>query len=344
MIKSTSWFWTLQITFWFLVGGVNFCVQYFAGGFAPTLALLNMTGLSFGGFCCTLAYRSYIKRRKFDFNISRLKLIGHILVSVLIQSFAWISFMVILSLPFIEKYNISLVKILLNLIPVYVIALSWNLVYLGYHLVRNFHKSEVEKWKIDSEFQKAQLGALKSQVNPHFMFNAINNIRALILENPTLAREMLTNFADIFRHSLQYSNEAQITLNEELEMINSYLQIHKLQFEEKLQYLIKVDPLLERETLPPMILQLLVENAIKHGISKNKKGGEISITINKIDETLYLSVKNTGTFKTGPNIDGNLGIGLQNIRERLMLTYGQKASLSFTESPPFVTICISITK
>lgn len=195
---------------------------------------------------------------------------------------------------------------------------------------------------LESEFQKAKLGALKSQVNPHFMFNAINNIRAMILEDPVLAREMLTKFAEIFRHALQYTGEKLITIKEELGILTHYLEIQQLQFEGRLRYKISAEEHLLNEMIPPLILQLLVENAIKHGISLDEKGGEIFIGIGEHHNTLILEVKNTGTLASRSGLEGRLGIGLKNIGERLSLTYGTAAKLDIREEAPFVIVEIKI--
>lgn len=337
-------FWPFQLAFWLIVGAVNFIAQYFVAGFALKLATLNLVGLSIGGFMATWLYRSYLKRKKHDFKFGGRRLVISILGAALLQSLLWMLFMLLLSWPFAKQFSIHFIQVLLNLVPLFIIALVWNLLYVGYHLIRKFHTHEVEKWKLESEFQKAQLGTLKAQVNPHFMFNAINNIRALILENPMLAREMLTKFAEVFRHSLQYSNERQIKISDELEILINYLEIHKLQFEEKLKYTINIADNLQTETIPPMMLQLLVENSIKHGIGMNPKGGEIIIDIFKTNDALHLSIKNTGSLQKLVHLEDNLGIGLHNVSERLMLTYGTDAKLELKEEFPFVVVNVSIKK
>ncbi|WP_316832996.1 sensor histidine kinase [Pedobacter aquatilis] len=342
MIRLNSWFWPLQLLFWLLIGGVNFCAQYFYSGFDFALAVLNFTGLSFGGLISSTLYRNYYRRNKLDYKIPWPRLILHVLGSALLQSLLWLLIMVLLSWPFTKSYAINLGKVLINLAPIYILVLAWDLVYLGYHLIRTYHRAEVEKWRLESEFQKAKLGALKAQVNPHFMFNAINNIRALILENPVLAREMLTRFAEIFRHALQYTGEKLITINEELGILTHYLEIQQLQFDGRLRYVIDAQEHLLMETIPPLILQLLVENAIKHGISLNENGGEILIGIGEHDNILQLEVKNTGTLALRAGLEEHMGIGLKNIAERLSLTYGAAANLEITEQASFVVVTIKI--
>jgi len=342
MIRLKSWFWPIQLLFWLLIGGVNFCAQYFYSGFDFTLAVLNFTGLSLGGLISSTLYRLYFHKNQLDYKIRWPKLILHVLGSALLQSLLWMLIMVVLSWPFANTYHISLGKVLINLAPVYILILAWDLGYLGYHLIRTYHRTEVYKWMLESEFQKAKLGALKSQINPHFMFNAINNIRALILENPLLAREMLTKFAEIFRHTLQHTGEKLISIKEELGILINYLEIQQLQFEGRLRYVIDAQEHLLNEMIPPLILQLLVENAIKHGISLNEKGGEIFIDISEHNNTLILEVKNPGSLASGSCVEERLGIGLKNIVERLSLTYGGHAKLDIREEAPFVIVVIKI--
>ena len=170
----------------------------------------------------------------------------------------------------------------------------------------------------------------------------MNNIRALILEDPTLAREMLIKFADIFRHSLQYSGEKLITVTEEIYILTRYFDILKLQYEDKLHYTIVSDDEALQKSIPPMILQLLVENSIKHGIALTKEGGIVAVEVSSKKGELLLRVKNSGTLQVKNTLEDSLGIGLNNISERLSLIYPGKAKLMISEEPPFVIVNILI--
>ena len=340
-MKKKSWFWVLQVAIWLGIGLINFSVQHFAGVIDQAVILLNFIGMSVGGFLVTSGYRLFLKARSFNFGRSAGKFITTLLGSALLQSVLWILFIMLISLPMAMAQKLNMLVLLYNIVPLLILTLVWDLFYLGYHLIRRYHETEVEKWKLEAEVQKAQLGTLKLQINPHFMFNALNNIRALILEDPKAAREMLTKFAVLLRHSLQNA-EKLITVAQELDLIVQYLAILKLQYEERLNYTISCSDEVRKETIPPMILQLLVENAIKHGIAMHPGGGSIEITIVKDESGMLMRVKNTGTLKRNGTTEEGIGIGLNNITDRLALIYGDRAKLNIEEQTPFVIVDINI--
>jgi sensor histidine kinase YesM len=341
-IKRT-WFWPIQLATWFLVALINFSLQY-SIGVPPFFLYLNVIGMAFGGLLVTTSYRFYLKKKNNKFNLKASKFIGFLLLSAFLQSISWLIFVVLISLPFQKTHAINLIAITTNIIPFFVLTLIWNVIYLGYHLLKQYHQTEVERWKLESAIQKAQLGALKAQINPHFMFNALNNIRALILENPSQARDMITRFSELFRYALQHSEDKEATAAAELNILNQYLELLKIQYEDKLRYTIDADEHLLDELIPPMVFQLLVENAVKHGIGLSSKGGEIWISLKKLESRLILSVKNTGNLQQSNNLEESLGIGLNNIKERLKLLYGDKAFLLMKEEANFVTVTISLEK
>jgi len=337
-----SWFWPVQVLIWLIVGVLNYLVQHFNAGFPEGIQLINLVGMTAGGFIVTSLYRTYLKKIEFNFSLRAGRFIGFLFGSSLVQSICWLLLIMLLAWPFAERYHIKIILLSFNLLPLFTLVLIWNLGYMMYHLIKSYHLKEVEKWKIDAEVQKAQLGSLKAQINPHFMFNTLNNIRSLILEDPQLARQMLTRFSEIFRYTLQHSDERETTVSEELGILRQYLDLVKMQYEERLQYTIHAAPEVLQYNIPPMILQLLVENGIKHGISQYAAGGIIGVSVSCTDRTLLISVKNTGKLTSGNQLEDSLGIGLRNISERLRLLYADRASLMIREEAPFVVVDISI--
>ena len=160
------------------------------------------------------------------------------------------------------------------------------------------------------------------------MFNSLNNIRGLMLEDVEKSREMLTKLSEILRYSLTKNNVNSISVREELEVVDNYIDLSKIQFEDRLTFLKNV----EKDTLdlniPPMIIQLLIENAIKHGISNLKHGGKIILEIKKRDGQVQIEVRNTGSLKVAKN---STQLGIKNIKQRLNLLYAQQASFTLQE-------------
>jgi signal transduction histidine kinase len=182
----------------------------------------------------------------------------------------------------------------------------------------------------EQEFEKlaakAQLSALRSQINPHFLFNALTTIGYLIQTVPDKAFDTLMRLTQLLRGVLNSTGEF-CTLGQELKLIESYLEIERARFEERLQVEIDVPKALEKLQVPALILQPLVENAIKHGISENKAGGLVRISARVEGDVLVLSVSDTGPGFKPEKAANSGGVGLKNIGERLRSYYGEDASL-----------------
>lgn len=208
----------------------------------------------------------------------------------------------------------------------------WEGFYFGWHYLRSYKQAEVDKWKLAAAVQEAEMRTLKAQINPHFMFNGLNNIRALVMEDPSRARDMITHLSDLLRYSIQLNSAERVPLSRELEIVEHYLQLEALQLEERLSYSLDVDPAALPVLIPPMTLQLLVENAIKHGIAPRPAGGYIQLTAqpNAAGEQLHIVVRNTGHYQ--PKL-GHEGVGLRNARERLALLHGAAATLHIDNDP-----------
>ena len=199
------------------------------------------------------------------------------------------------------------------------IMLGWSLMYFVFHFFVNFKKSEVEKWRLEAAVKDAELIALKSQINPHFIFNSLNNIRALVIEDAEKARDMITHLSDLLRYSVQFNAKAKVCIEDELEVVENYLNLESIQYEDRLSYTLEIQQATLEYKIPPMAIQLLVENAIKHGISELPKGGEIRISTKVRKSQLIVEVKNTGRIQYK---NKGTGIGLTNIAERLKLVFG----------------------
>ncbi|UOQ74820.1 sensor histidine kinase [Hymenobacter cellulosilyticus] len=206
----------------------------------------------------------------------------------------------------------------------------WALLYFGLHYLDSYKRAEVDKWKLLAAVQEAEMRMLKAQINPHFMFNGLNNIRALVTENPARARDMITHLSDLLRYSIQLNSTEKVTLAREVEIVEHYLALEAMQLEERLTYTLDVVPDTLNVLIPPMTLQLLVENAIKHGIAPRPDGGTIELTARLSGARLLVTVRNTGQYQPRP---GHEGVGVRNARERLQLLFGSAAGLLLHNDP-----------
>ncbi|WP_350287140.1 histidine kinase [uncultured Croceitalea sp.] len=209
------------------------------------------------------------------------------------------------------------------------VIFAWLICYLVIKLLLKINKDRIERLELNTNLKQAQLNTLKGQINPHFMFNSLNNIRGLMLEDVDKSREMLTKLSEMLRYSLTKNNINSIAVEEELEMVDNYIDLSKIQFEDRLQFEKSVDKECLQVQIPPMIIQLLVENAAKHGISNLKDGGKISLNIDKHAKVLSIKVVNTGKLRI---TKGSTQVGLKNIKQRLKLLYGDKATFKLKEA------------
>jgi signal transduction histidine kinase len=201
----------------------------------------------------------------------------------------------------------------------------WAVVYVAYHHIVRSRLEELRGLRVETANREGQLANLRSQLNPHFMFNALNSIRALIEEDPERAKRSITLLSAILRNAMATVKRTTVPLGEEIDVVRSYLDLESIRYEERLRVYFEVDPKLEREPVPPMMLQTLVENAIRHGIARQKEGGDIFIGAHIDDRTMVISVRNTGHYVKARGMQD--GIGLRNSRQRLAHIHGNKARL-----------------
>jgi LytS/YehU family sensor histidine kinase len=172
------------------------------------------------------------------------------------------------------------------------------------------------------------------QINPHFLFNTLNSIATLIYVNPRAADEMLGDLSGLLRHSLDSMEEQEISLAQELEFIEAYLRIEQKRFGERLRLEQNIPEALLKALVPALILQPLVENAIRHGITKCPGPGRIQILARRVGATLELSVRDTGEGLAARDLTMRReGIGLSNTRARLAAMYGDAAILRLENAP-----------
>lgn len=218
--------------------------------------------------------------------------------------------------------TITIVTNIVNLVPFF---FSWSLIYFLFHFIENYKKAEIENLKWEASINEIELNKLKSQLNPHFMFNAMNSIRALVDENPDKSKEAITQLSNILRNTLQMGKNKVIPFDEEMKIVNDYLGLEAIRYEERLKTLVTVHPDCKHFNIPPLMIQTLVENGIKHGISKLVGGGMLEVTADVKNDELCVRVRNSGQLKE--KSDSESGFGLKNTEQRLQLLYGTKASL-----------------
>jgi two-component sensor histidine kinase len=198
----------------------------------------------------------------------------------------------------------------------------WMLIYIVYHYVERNRNDELDRLKLETTVKELELKTIKSHINPHFIFNSLNSIRALVDENPKRARRAITELSNILRSSMQAEKSETVTLERELDIVKDYLALEQMRFEERLKIEFEIDEDTLQHPVPPMMLQTLVENAIKHGISKQIKGGVVRIVASFKNNDIELQVQNTGQLSPASNDEG---FGIKSTQDRLNLMYQGKA-------------------
>ena len=181
---------------------------------------------------------------------------------------------------------------------------------------------------------ETELKLLQAQVEPHFLFNTLSNIASLIRTDPANAEATLLNLTTFLRASLGRTRQESTTLNQEFELIRSYLDIHATRMQGRLSHDVSLDAGLESISLPPMLVQPLVENAIRHGIDPLEQGGQIAVTAAMRDGDLIIEVCDTGAGPDSRHATHGTGTGLRNVRERLRALYGDDAELTLSPNEP----------
>ena len=191
-------------------------------------------------------------------------------------------------------------------------------------MARKLREKEITEERLERLRMQAELDALQAKVNPHFLFNTLNSIASLISENPAAAEATVEKLSGLFRYTLRRGGEADVPLSEELEIVRAYLEIEKVRFGDRLRFSIRAGGGTGDVRVPPMIVQPLVENSIKHAIAVDPAGGSVDVEASLTDGKCVITVKDSG--KGFEPAEG--GFGLRSISERLNLLYGDRASLA----------------
>lgn len=338
-------FWSLQLLGW---GFLNIISFFFLKKLSFEFVLFNAVVGMFTGILSTTLIRLYL-RKHLTFDDFTLKTFSKVVLACLVGSIIYGGLSFVFGYlyaklgPPLNDVELSLFKafdsvwvLILNSI---FIIVAWTVCYLVIKLFLRLNKNRIERLELNTTLKQAQLNTLKGQINPHFMFNSLNNIRGLMLEDVEKSREMLTKLSEMLRYSLTKNSSNGIALEEELEMVDNYIALSKIQFENRLNFQKEIDQKTLTIQIPPMIIQLLVENAAKHGIANLKDGGEIKLITKKENQRLIIIVKNSGQLKISKN---STQLGLKNIKERLLLLYGEKANFNLFEEDNQVVAIINI--
>ncbi|MFI5336677.1 MAG: sensor histidine kinase [Opitutales bacterium] len=345
----------------FLVSQIGFSQVLSEGGerhwVRDISGLATLVMIVLQGFLLTHYARGFMTRWGWK-NLGWRPLIPRVLLMGMILSLVWTLVgygytYLFVQMPWPSKYSPALIMFL-SWFNGGVLMVGWLCLYFFYHIFDRLNRLQVEQLRLLANVKEAELRALKSQVNPHFLFNSLNSLRALIDEDAPRARESVTRLANMLRYSLQSGQLETVPFEDELRIVEDYLALEQIRHEARLRIRWDVADEARACVLPPMLLQTLVENAVKYGISPRREGGELVIAA-RYDApaagqpgALHLRVTNPGDLSSpaspaAARAGSSTGVGLRNASERLKLLYGDQAMLRLLAEPAgFVTADVRI--
>jgi two-component system, LytTR family, sensor kinase len=204
------------------------------------------------------------------------------------------------------------------------------------HYHERFQSSELRAERAERLFSEARLNALRMQLDPHFLFNALHAISSQIDAEPALARQMIEHLGNLLRSSLNTKDKQLITVSEEMLVLEHYLEIQRIRFGRRFTFLTDISDAVRHALIPSLMMQPLVENAIRHGISKRREGGTVTVTARRENEVLHISVEDDGVgLPAGWTPGASEGLGLSVTRQRVTAVYGGSGSVSSGLATPF---------
>ncbi len=213
---------------------------------------------------------------------------------------------------------------------------AWSAMYYSINYYLQLEEQADRMVRLEHQASAAQLAMLRYQLNPHFLFNTLNSISTLVLLKQTeRANAMLSRLASFLRYTLVNESAAQVTLSQEVETLKLYLEIEKMRFEERMRPSFNVDPAAMHARVPSLLLQPLVENAIKYAVTPQEGGADIAVDASRVGNRVRIVVSDTGPGSHGPNVGGSpsTGVGLANIRDRLAQAYGADHHIEANDLP-----------
>lgn len=341
IFKQQNIYWVSQVYGWLIYVVLMGLLNQLNGAEFDQLLLFNLLITFILGISISHAYRELIIKKNW-LRFPLVRLIPLVLItSVCLGSLFFITHTLISDVLIAQlDYAFDWIDVIRNIINQTVIFMLWSSLYFLFHFVQNYRKEEIKNLKWQAAKNEIELNKIKSQLNPHFIFNSMNSIRALIGEDPNLAKDAITRLSNILRGSLMLGRKEVISLNEEMQLVQDYLLLEKTRFEERLSVNYSIDENTYDWLVPPLMIQTLAENGIKHGISKLTEGGRIFIRAWVKDDCLSIQILNSGKFDQEHQPD--TGFGLANTRQRLQLLYGNEAAFDIRNEKNEVSVNLRI--
>jgi two-component sensor histidine kinase len=332
MSKNTArYYWWCQIGGWSIVALMFILLEFMSDQKVTSKLVEQILVMFFSGMIATHLFREFIRKSNWlmlPVEKAAPKFFLGIIIVCLVAGLVRVGIVNYLELTSTKKKWDFSTRLLFATLENGLFVIPWTLIYYFYHYIDKSRKQQLDTLKLEALVKELELKTIKSHINPHFIFNSLNSIRALIDENPERARTAITELSNILRSSMQTEKQETVTFEKELNIVKDYLALEHIRFEDRLQVEYQIDDNTLNQPIPPMMLQTLVENAIKHGISKQLHGGTVKIVSDFKDNYHEMVIRNTGRLNGSAN-EG--GFGLVSTRNRLQLLFGQNANFDIRE-------------
>ena len=346
--KRRHLFWYLQTAGWFLYFAISL-LSYVVREALTTFILVRYATAATAGFLATSALRYLYRRVKIRdrsiYSLSFLTIISSFLGANLL---IWISNFLRYPQSGMKALttNPTLLSYLNRVIWWLTPLIGWSALYLGIKFWQEWMIQKERTEKANALAQAAQLQMLRYRMNPHFLFNALNSIRALISESKSTAKRMVTELSEYLRYSLVSRNHENVPLKEEMESVRHYFNIEKMRYENKLEIGYDIDPAVEEFPIISYLIHPLAENAVKHGMHTSPMPLKIQITAKAHQGNLHIEVRNSGAWIEPAEEKKDIVIrtGLDNVRQRLVESYPGRHQFEIFEKERFVHARLIIEK
>ncbi|MBV6319902.1 sensor histidine kinase [Duganella violaceipulchra] len=336
LLARLNWYWLFQLAGWNFLPLLMLTMSPGANH-TPRLYAIAAWGVVAGLLISDLWHRLLKRQIRHGVRISwKMMAVAILILGALHAGVQTIGYLVIK--PMGEVHGLAWVPgVLMFWWGVYLV---WNTFYMAVLSLRRANRFEQEALRLEISAKDAELRALQAQVNPHFFFNSMNSVRALIYEDQNAAAQMIDQLASVMRYALQSGQHDTVPLAAEIEAVQAYLAIEKIRFEERMRVSVDIGLGLDQVRIPPMALQTLVENAVKYGVETSPTGSEIRIRAQRMDDgKIHIEIANLGAILPFAN---STKVGLVNTRKRLALALGANASLDLTENSGWVRATMTL--
>lgn len=342
MLRSRNYYWTLQGAYWVFMMVINAIISFIQGGTNESILyeIINSMIFAATGILFTHLYGKLAERKgwvNLPLDSQWIRLLSTVLL------FSIVGGLIEIGITFVKMPHHATLKYASVLFFTNILYfLPWFLIYHIWMYHEKYVMAENDKLRLENTLKDMEMQVLKNQLNPHFLFNALNSLKALISENPVQARSAIVTLSDLLRSVLTASERDATCLKEEMRTVKDYLEIEKIRYEDRLEYDFNIQEYTYNLLLPPLVLLTLVENAIKHGVGKLEGLVRISINSNFQDNKWHLEVQNNAVLDPAKRL-ASKGIGLKNLKKRLELLYPGQIAFQIKEiSPKFVSAVINI--